>query len=129
MALSKAEQELLAQLESSLAAEDPKLAQKLASAPIRRVHPRRATLGVVGLLLGIAALVAGMMIGNAVGIGLAVIGFIIMLAAAVFFLTAWQARPESPSAPRKGPPPTAPAAPADFMSRLEQRWRERQGHD
>jgi protein-S-isoprenylcysteine O-methyltransferase Ste14 len=126
MALSKAEQELLAQLESSLAAEDPKLAQKLASVPaVRRIHPRRATLGVVGALLGVVLLVAGMMIGGAAGIAAAVAGFVVMLGATVFFLTAWQAKAE-PGAAARRPRTPPPAAPPDFMARLEQRWRERQ---
>ncbi|MDR0416776.1 MAG: DUF3040 domain-containing protein [Propionibacteriaceae bacterium] len=129
MALSKAEQELLAQLESSLAAEDPKLAQKLASGPpVRRVHPRRATLSVVGALAGVVLLIVGMMVDTAVGIVAAVLGFIIMLAATVFLFTAWQTKPEAGPAGQPARPPTAPGSP-DFMARLEQRWRERQGRD
>ncbi|MDR1450124.1 MAG: DUF3040 domain-containing protein [Propionibacteriaceae bacterium] len=128
MALSKAEQELLAQLESSLAAEDPKLAQKLASGPpVRRLHPRRATFSVVGALAGVVCLVMGMMIGRTVGIAIAVAGFVVMLAATVFLLTAWQAKPEpNPGSGRRQPsPPPTP----DFMTRLERRWQERQGRD
>jgi protein-S-isoprenylcysteine O-methyltransferase Ste14 len=129
MALSKAEQELLAQLESSLAAEDPKLAQKLASPPpLRRVHPRRATLGVVGVLVGVAVLIAGMTIGRSLGIAIGVAGFIVMLAATYFFLTAWQSHPGSGSGPRPTSPAASPSS-SDFMARLEQRWRERQGRD
>ncbi|MDR0991000.1 MAG: DUF3040 domain-containing protein [Propionibacteriaceae bacterium] len=122
MALSEAEQELLAKLEASLTAEDPKLAQKLAEPPARRVHPQRATIGVIGALVGIALIVIGLSIAL---IWLSVAGFVVMLVATIFFLTAWRPNPGGSGRPatRVGSPP--PASP-DFMSRLEQRWRQRQ---
>jgi len=118
MALSEAEQELLARLEASLAAEDPKLAQKLAHPPERRLHPRRATLAVIGTLIGLALLV----IGLSTYIWLSVVGFIAMLVSAIGFFTAWQA-PTVGSAPVQA---TSAKAQADFMSRLERRWKDRQ---
>ncbi|MDR1807280.1 MAG: DUF3040 domain-containing protein [Propionibacteriaceae bacterium] len=122
MALSEAEQELLARLEASLAAEDPKLAQKLAEAPVRRVHPRRATLGVVGILVGITLLVLGL----SVSVWLSVVGFVLMLAATIFFISAWRTPAGGAPAIKIGP---AGETPSDFMSRLEQRWKERMDPD
>jgi len=121
MALSEAEQELLAKLEASLSAEDPKLASKFARAPSRRVHPKRATLGVLGLLIGITLLVVGLYTGY---IWVSVGGFVLMLVAAVFFLSAWQGPSVGPSSAKLKTGPAAPARPA-FMDRLEQRWQDR----
>ena len=117
MALSEAEQELLAKLEASLAADDPKLVQRLTRPPARRLHPKRATFGIVGGLVGMTLLVVGL----STQIWLSLVGFVVMLAATVFFLTAWRAAPSD--AP---PAPTAQPRRSDFMSRLEQRWQERQ---
>jgi uncharacterized membrane protein YphA (DoxX/SURF4 family) len=120
MALSEAEQELLAKLEASLSAEDPKLASKFARAPQRRVHPKRATLGVLGLLIGVALLVVGL----STTVWISVAGFVLMLVAAVFFLSAWQ-RPFGGGSPAGlKAAPSAPAR-AAFMDRLEQRWNDR----
>jgi hypothetical protein len=110
----------LAKLEASLAAEDPRLAHKLANAPSRRVHPRRATLGVVGILVGIALLVVGL----STTVWLSVAGFVVMLAATVFFLTAWRPPKAGPAVAKPGPAPVDPERPA-FMDRLEQRWHDR----
>ncbi|MDR1264530.1 MAG: DUF3040 domain-containing protein [Propionibacteriaceae bacterium] len=122
MALSDAEQELLAKLEATLAADDPKLAQKLAQAPAARgLHPRRATLGVLGLLLGLTSLVVGLSTSL---IWISVLGFALMLAATVFFITAW--RPKDPSPQTGQSRPTDPKdADSDLMTRLEQRWKDR----
>jgi uncharacterized membrane protein len=118
MALSEAEQELLAKLEASLSAEDPKLAHKLAHAPARRIHPKQATLGVVAFLIGIVMLVIGISTIVWVSIG----GFVVMLAGAIVFLKAWQTPPGGAPAAAKA---AAPSSGPDFMSRLEQRWQDR----
>ena len=60
MALSEEEQRLLDQLEASLRADDPKLAQKLASPAPRVVHQRRATLAGLGFVVGIVLLLIGL---------------------------------------------------------------------
>ncbi|MDR1213381.1 MAG: DUF3040 domain-containing protein [Propionibacteriaceae bacterium] len=122
MALSESEQKLLAQLESTLMADDPQLAQRLAKAPGRRLHPRRATVGVVGFLLGIVLLIVGMSYHWAIS----VVGFVAMLAAAIYFMTAWRPLPKPSAGPAaRSPRPTGPD-PGDLMTRLEQRWRDRQ---
>jgi len=118
VALSEAEQELLAKLEESLARDDPKLVHRLTNPPVRRLHPKRASLGVLGGLVGIALLV----IGLSTQIWLSLAGFVIMLAATIFFMTAWRTTPGETPVARPAPTPQRP----DFMARLEQRWKERQ---
>ncbi|MDR1388099.1 MAG: DUF3040 domain-containing protein [Propionibacteriaceae bacterium] len=122
MALSEAEQKLLAQLESTLMADDPQLAQRLAKAPGRRLHPRRATIGVVGLLLGVVLLLVGMSSHWAVS----VLGFVTMLAATIYFMTAWSAPAKPAAGASTNPARPSGAGPNDLMARLEQRWRDRQ---
>ena len=86
MALSEDEQRLLDQLEAALEAEDPKLANTLRGTTSRRLHRRRAALAGLGFLAGIAMLVGGMEVHWA----LSVAGFLVMLAATVVAVTAWQ---------------------------------------
>ena len=120
MALSEEEQRLLAQLEASLAAEDPKFAQTLGQ-PVktsRQIHKTRATTAGLLFLVGLVLLVAGLRTFWF----LSVIGFIAMFVATVIGLTSWQkatgapARPTAPRSPSKEP----------LGSRLEERWRRRQ---
>ncbi len=85
MALSEDEQRLLEQMEAALAAEDPKLANTLRGTT-RRWHRRRAVLAGIGFIAGITCLIAGMQVHPAVS----VIGFVIMLAATVVGVSAWQ---------------------------------------
>lgn len=120
MALTDAERKLLEELEATLTAEDPKLASKL-SQPHRRVHPAKAVVSVIGFLVGLVALVAGM----SSQWWISVIGFVIMLVSAIVVLSSWSA---SPAGEVKGPSgPRGPVvAPEDFMTRLEKRWQDRQ---
>ncbi len=118
MALTDAERKLLDELEKTLTQEDPKLASKFTQVP-SRVHPTRAILAVIGVLVGLVALVVGM----SSYWWISVVGFVIMLASAVILVSAWS-KP-APGDPRPGGPVTA-AKGGDFLSRLEQRWRDRQ---
>ena len=79
MALSDEEQRLLEQMEAALAAEDPKLVNALRGTSVRRVHRRRAALAGVGFFAGLGLLIAGISITPF----LSVLGFVIMVAAAV----------------------------------------------
>ena len=92
MALSEEEQRLLEQLEASLAADDPKLAQTLGSSSTpRQIHGRRATLAGVLFVVGLVLLVVGMQTSWAVS----VIGFIAMLVATVIALGSWRKATDS----------------------------------
>ena len=87
MALSDEEQRLLEQMEAALAAEDPKLVNTLRGTGVRRVHRRRAAMAGVGFFAGLALLVAGISSLTPV---LSVVGFVIMVAAAVTAIYSWQ---------------------------------------
>jgi protein-S-isoprenylcysteine O-methyltransferase Ste14 len=115
MALTEAERKLLEELEATLTAQDPKLASKL-SASHRRVHPTHAVAGVVGLLVGLVALILGMSLDW----WISVIGFVIMLASAVVLVSSWQKIPGD-----SGQSSPSMAKGEDFLTRLEKRWRER----
>ena len=111
MALTNAEQKLLDELEATLTAQDPKLASKF-SQPHRRVHPAKAVGGVVGFLLGLVGLVAGMMSYWWVSVA----GFVVMLASAIVVISAWSKNPSDVviSQPNES-----------MMTKLEKRWQDR----
>lgn len=120
MALSEDEQRLLEQMEAALAAEDPRLASTLRGTT-RRWHRRRIVLAGIGFVAGLAALVAGMQVHPAVSVA----GFVIMLAAAVVGVSAWQQH--GLSADGQGPGGrSGSGSERDFMGRMEDRWRRRQ---
>ena len=115
MALTDAERQLLDELEATLTAQDPKLASKF-SQPQRRVHPAKAVGGVVGFLIGLACLVAGMMSYWWVS----VLGFIIMLASAIVVISAWTKTSAGNVSSVMSPPSES------MMTKLEKRWQDRQ---
>ncbi len=119
MALSKDEQRLLEQMEAALAAEDPKLANTLRGTT-RRWHRRSVVLAGIGFVAGVACLIAGMQVHPAVS----VVGFVIMLAAAVVGVSAWQQHGLSADGQSAGG--RSGNAERDFMGRMEDRWRRRQ---
>src|ERR671911_143841 len=86
MALSDEEQRLLAQMEAALAAEDLKLVNALRGTGTRRVHRRRAALAGVGFFAGLALLIVGI----STQLFLSVLGFVIMVIAAVTAIYSWQ---------------------------------------
>ena len=123
MALSDEEQRLLEQMEAALAAEDPKLENALRGTSSRRVHRRRAALAGVGFFAGLGLLIAGISINPF----LSVLGFVIMVAAAVTAIYSWQH--VGTSAPtRGGDRPRAQqgtSSDGTFMDKMEERWRRR----
>lgn len=121
MALSEEEQRLLEQLEASLSAEDPKLAQTLGSRTPRRIHGRRATLAGLLFLLGVALLVTGLMTVWP----LSVVGFLCMLTATIVAIGAWRKVTDPGAQPRQ----TSRTSSEPFMGRMEDRWRRRQEGD
>ena len=125
MALSEQERKLLEQLEASLMADDPKLADRLSGTAEVRVHRRRAALAGLGFVVGIVVLLAGVQVHPAISI----VGFLIMLGAALLGINSWQrvgddgSQPAKPAAPKNTPPTS------DFMDKLEERWRRREQGD
>lgn len=118
MALSEEEQRLLDQMEAALAADNPKLASTLRGTTHGRQH-RRALLAGVGFLVGLAGLVGGMQLHPVVS----VVGFVVMLAAAVLGVGAWQQSGATGAGPGAG---GKSGGHSEFMGRMEERWRRNQ---
>ncbi len=126
MALSDEEQRLLEQMEAALAAEDPKLVNALRGTGVRRVHRRRAALAGIGFFAGLALLVLGI----STNLVFSVLGFVVMVAAAVTAIYSWQHVGTSADLGRS--PDRAKTAQGSrtadnqgFMDKMEERWRKR----
>ena len=90
MPLSEHEQRLLDQIERALYAEDPKFASTVRGGRLRRPSRRRRVQGVVLFVLGVVALVLGLVFQWFVaGFPIvSVVGFLLMFAGAVLAITA-----------------------------------------
>ena len=134
MPLSEHEQRMLEQIEKALYAEDPKFAHSVRARDPRVHYRRRVILAVIGFLLGVGLLVAGIIIKY---IPMGVAGFLVMLTCAMWALTSWRHMtglgPQgAPAAARKRQRRGRDRGqPTDqgFMERLEERWRRRQEGD
>lgn len=141
MPLSEEELRLLEQMERALVQEDPKFASTLRGTTLRSSARRRALLAAVVFVLGIVVLMTGAVAQLPV-VGVA--GFVVMLGAATFGLTAMRGQPSAGAArPHPGAPEgNGPAAftlihgggrgrrprrlsHGSFMERMEERWRRR----
>ncbi|MEU3712451.1 DUF3040 domain-containing protein [Streptomyces catenulae] len=139
MPLSEHEQRMLEQMERALYAEDPKFATALEGSGLRTYTRRRVYQAVVGFLVGIGLLMAGMV---AQQIWISVVGFLVMLGCAVLAVTGWRKAPkpgEQQPGAAQGKRGRAGGAPArrqsggrrSMMNRIEDRWqrrRDEQGH-
>ena len=134
MPLSEHEQRLLEQIEQALYAEDPKFAQSWRVRDLRSLRRARALRAGLVILLGLGALIAGVIVqaDNAVlGVVLGVAGFLLMLAGA-WLVTLVRQKPTPASV--AGDPTAGPTAKAarnrgqrqSLKSRLEERWERRQ---
>jgi hypothetical protein len=138
MPLSEHEQRMLEQIEKALYAEDPKFAHSVRARDPRVHYRRRVILAVIGFLLGVGLLVAGIIIKY---IPMGVAGFLVMLTCAMWALTSWRHMTGlgprgAPAATRKRRsrrrgPDRSQSQPTGqgFMERLEERWRRRQEGD
>jgi hypothetical protein len=132
MPLSEHEQRMLEQIEKALYAEDPKFAHSVRARDPRVHYRRRVILAVIGFLLGVGLLVAGVIIKY---IPMGVAGFLVMLTCAMWALTSW--RHMTGLGPQRGPAATPKSRSRSrrqptgqgFMERLEERWRRRQEGD
>ncbi len=126
MALSEEEQRLLEQMEAALAADDPKLVNAMRGTGVRRIHRRRAAIAGVGFFAGLGLLIAGMLVTPF----LSVLGFVVMVAAAVTAIYAWQHVGNGPD-PMNRPDRAKTAQGSghvgnqNFMDKMEERWRKR----
>ncbi|MET8475030.1 DUF3040 domain-containing protein [Streptomyces sp. NPDC006422] len=131
MPLSEHEQRMLEQMERALYAEDPKFATALEGSGLRTYTRRRVYQAVVGFLVGIALLMAGMV---AQQIWISVVGFLVMLGCAVLAVTGWRKAPKPGEQSAAGAAGAVPGAQPgrrqgkqkrSMMDRIEQRWQRR----
>ena len=126
MPLSDHEQRLLEQIERALYAEDPKFASTVSSTDLRTHARRRVRRALVLLVLGMVALLAGVMIPN---IALGVAGFCIMLGSAGFAASQYKrlaGRPDLRVAgSERGPAPRRKQRRGSLLQRMEERFRRR----
>ena len=127
MPLSEHEQRLLEQIERALYADDPKLASTIRSTNPRVYIVRRLWRSFALFLLGLATLIAAVIINSGVGFVLGLGGFGLMLLAALRLaadLKRLSGRPDVSTRSARGGGRTA-ARKASFMERMEERWRRR----
>jgi hypothetical protein len=137
--LSEHERRQLEQIEAGLRAGDPRFAEAVRAAD-PRVHYRRRVIGaVLGLLAGVALLLAGVVVNV---ILVAVAGFVVMLACSMWAVTSARRMTgrttERAPVKNRGPGNRRHAvrgrrpgqqAGSGLMERLEERWRRRQQGD
>ncbi|MFI9598776.1 MULTISPECIES: DUF3040 domain-containing protein [Streptomyces] len=124
MPLSEHEQRMLEQMERALYAEDPKFASALEGSGLRTYTRRRVYQAVVGFLVGIALLMAGMVVQKLIWVS--VVGFLVMLGCAVLVVTGWRKAPKPGEQAAGGPQARRQArTKRSMMDRIEQRWQRR----
>lgn len=129
MPLSEHEQRLLEQMERALHEEDPKLASTLRHGSNYTVNGRQVLLGSLGVVLGLAALLGGV-IASLVIVG--VVGFLMMLGGTLMIGSAFRGPKQAAAGTGSDTGATAPKrnakaqkSSAGFMSKVEERWRKR----
>ncbi|RIJ58337.1 DUF3040 domain-containing protein [Clavibacter phaseoli] len=127
MPLSEQEQRLLEEMERSLYHND---ADFVATVSGRRSRPNytMVVVGVLVIVLGIAALAAGVITKLAV---IGILGFAVMIVGALLIFSprdaaAGESSPTSPRAPGRGGG-KRPASSSSFMDKINERWEKRQG--
>lgn len=122
MPLSEYEQRVLEQMERQLSSDDPKLVNTFQGGATRSV--RRWLLTGAGALVGLAVLVLGVVLPNAV---VGVLGFVLMFVSVVLAVSPPRRRASlgvvSDSGAVRRPAMKAPSG--GFMQRLEARWDRR----
>ena len=128
MALSEREQQLLAQLEQQLNAEDPRFVSQMDSRPVKPTFSTRAL--VLGAVIGVVGL--GIVVGGVAldSILVGVLGFLIMSFGVYWASTRSSGAKEAgESSSSRGGAKAKPAAAkkprSSFMRNLENRWDER----
>jgi hypothetical protein len=125
--LSDHEQRLLEQIERALYAEDPKFASTVSSTDLRTHARRRVRRALVLLVLGMVALLAGVMVPS---IALGVAGFCVMLLSAGFAASQYKRLAGRPDLRVAGSERSAggkrkQARRASLLQRMEERFRRR----
>ncbi|MDO5618461.1 DUF3040 domain-containing protein [Kocuria sp.] len=127
MALSEREQQLLAQLEQQLNADDPQFASTMETRPVRPTFSTRAiVLGAVIGVIGLGIVIGGVML-NQIIVG--VLGFLVMSLGVYWASTKGagklKATADGDPKPSAGPAPKAAKSSSGFMRNLENKWDER----
>jgi hypothetical protein len=125
--LSDHEQRLLEQIERALYAEDPKFASTVSSTDLRTHARRRVRRAIILLVLGMAALLAGV-ITTEVALGVA--GFCLMFFALVYVASQYKKMSGRPDlrvagSDRPGGARRARGRRASLLQRMEERFRRR----
>jgi Protein of unknown function (DUF3040) len=136
--LSEHEQRQLEQIEQALYADHPRLARAMRARDPKVHYRRRLVQACVGFVLGVGALVAGVLLKYP---WLDIVGFVIMVASSLWVVMNYR-RMVGITVDRKagdrraaGRPPGArrgkapKAANTGMMDKLEERWRRRQERD
>jgi hypothetical protein len=139
--LSEEELRLLEQMERALVEEDPKLASTLRGTSFQRAARRRMVLGGAILVVGVALLIAAVLVGEnqVVRTVMGVLGFVVMLGGAILALTSARSpgHPVSAKVRASGKSglgvvdggrahrPRRQRSGSPFMERMEERWRRR----
>ncbi|MEU3726922.1 DUF3040 domain-containing protein [Streptomyces sp. NPDC031705] len=127
MPLSEHEQRMLEQMERALYAEDPKFATALEGSGLRTYTRRRVYQAVVGIVVGIALLMTGVIWQEVLWIS--VVGFLVMLACTVLVVTGWRKAPKPGEQPVSGSSGGAAHGRnrqrRSMMTRIEERWQRR----
>src|SRR3954454_12945778 len=121
--LSEHEQRLLEQIEQALYAEGPKFAQSWRVRDLRSLRRARVLRAILAVLLGLGALVAGVIVqgdNTVLGVALGVGGFLLMLAGAWLAMLTRQ-RPAAASARTDVPAATATRTPKPARSKRPRR--------
>lgn len=125
MPLSEQEQRLLDEMERHLMKNDADVVS--APAADRALSYRNLVYGAVLLLVGVGGLIAGVAVGDVLGIVIGVIAFVAMLGGVMLALT--PVRRTAPDRPAAGAPKGGPSHSASFMDRMNDRWDRRHGGD
>lgn len=141
MPLSEHEQRVLEQMEHALYAEDPRFASNLKKPAVQTRSRRRALLGVIVAVIGLALVLAGVFTSQ---IWLGGIGFGAMVLGGTWALTPGGTTPPlsvvggketsvGPQGATKAGPgnkkKSPPGRSGTFMQRMEQRWDKRRDSD
>ena len=111
MGLSDHEQSVLEQMERAMTSEDPRFATFLSGLPHAVRAPQNVTAAIVAVLLGAAAMIAGV---AAAAPAVGIVGFLVVVGGISAVVTTLNRRQSKPKVVRPG-----------FMDGLGQRWDNR----
>jgi Protein of unknown function (DUF3040) len=133
--LSEHEQRQLEQIEQALYADHPRLARAMRAKDPKVHYRRRLVQCCAGFLLGVGALVAGVLLKHP---WLDIVGFAIMVASSAWAIVSYrrmagvtvESKPRGDRGRSRKQQQPGPAAPnSGMMDRLEERWKRRQERD